>query len=150
MSLQNRFDKLEQDILEQRIKNKEWILTHDWTTDDYLYDTVPITFDVYQQGANWSSERNPKDLPEEVYHSLGLAGEVGELIENIKKTFRDNGGQLTEKRRNNIFSEAGDVLFYLSNLLNSFDIKLSDVAIANQKKMLIRLKEWNKNNAPPL
>ena len=143
MSLQTRFDQLEKDIAKQRELNKDWILQNEWPTeDDYLYDTVPITFDSFQQGASWSAERNPKDLPEDVYHSLGLAEEAGEVIGNIKKTFRDNGGQLTEKRRDNILEESGDLLFYLSNLLNSVNIKLSDVAKFNQKKMLIRLKKY--------
>lgn len=150
MSLQTRFDQLEEDISTQREKNANWILKpeNEWPhKDDYLYDTVPITFDSFQEGAAWSRCRNPANIPSDVYYAIGLGEEAGECLSIVKKTHRDKDGVLTEKNKEKMLGELGDCLFYLSNLARICGIKMSDVAIANQKKMLIRLKEWNQKNA---
>jgi len=150
MSLQTRFDQLEDDISLKRESHKDWILqpTNEWPTDDdYLYDTVPITFDTFQEGTRWSSKRNPENVAKDLYFALGLAGETGECVDEIKKLYRNDNGLLGEKRKEKILEEAGDVLFYLAGLLDSVGIKLSSVAVANQKKMLVRLKEWNEKSS---
>lgn len=61
------------------------------------------------------------------YIICGLAGEVGECFEVIKKIIRDNDGKITDTSR--IKSEVGDVLWYWSQLLfeSGTDVGESDL-----------------------
>lgn len=70
-----------------------------------------------------------------IYPSLGLAGEVGEICEKIKKHIRD--GKKLDKE--DLTKELGDVLWYLSALSGDLEIDLEDVAIANYKKLKSRM-----------
>ncbi len=137
MSLQNRFANLEKEILKTREEYKKLYLDN-----DYVYDNeyVPITFDTFQAGTAWTAQYPTEFMPDSVYLALGLAGESGELCENCKKLYRDDNGNLTDERRDKILKEAGDVIFYLSALMLSVGIKMSDVAKYNQNKLLQRLK----------
>ena len=66
--------------------------------------------------------------------SLGLAGESGELIDMIKKhLYQDH-----EIDINKVSNEAGDLVWYLCNILNVFNINLSDVMDANIAKLKAR------------
>jgi len=62
-------------------------------------------------------------LLEIMYLSLGLAGEVGEVLNKVKKLFRD--GDSADKRAE-LRKELGDVFWYLVRLCDtlSFDIDL--------------------------
>ncbi len=86
------------------------------------------------------------------YAALGLAGETGELVtevidlslavsrttESVKKFLRNND---KEKYRERIVSEAGDVLFYLTKVLQDVDADLNEVMDENKRK----IDERNKN-----
>lgn len=65
------------------------------------------------------------------YPSLGLAGEVGELLNKIKKVIRDDApidkAELT--------GELGDVLWYLAALARDLDISLQVAAEQNINKL---------------
>lgn len=69
------------------------------------------------------------------YVGLKLAGEAGELSEKVGKAIRDDGGVLTETRRDDLVSEAGDVFWYLAELMTLLGIKLGDVAQRNLDKL---------------
>lgn len=73
-----------------------------------------------------------------VYYILGAAGETGELVEKIKKHFRDDYGKMTDEKRDEIIKEVGDVLWYLARLVDTFGIDFNDVAKENIKKLLDR------------
>jgi NTP pyrophosphatase (non-canonical NTP hydrolase) len=45
-----------------------------------------------------------------LYPTLGLCGESGEVTEKVKKMVRDDGGVLSEERRQALSQEMGDVL----------------------------------------
>lgn len=158
MSLQGRFLQLEQDIRAYRQEEKDHFLnTPEYTKKDYegALEGVPITFDTYQEGTSFTSQP-PPEMPKDVYCALGLAGEcgelaevvlavalssqVGKLIEHTKKRWRNDKGVLTDERKEKIIAEAGDVLWYYSSLLLSYDIKMSDVAKYNQLKLVSRKK----------
>lgn len=74
-----------------------------------------------------------------VYPALGLAGESGEVLEKIKKIFRNDDGVITDECRLSIKKELGDVLWYLAMLAHEFDFSFEDVAQLNLKKLASRL-----------
>ena len=73
-----------------------------------------------------------------LYPTLGLCGEAGEVAEKIKKMVRDEGGVLSEDRRQALSKEMGDVLWYLAQLATEADLDLDAIAEANLAKLLSR------------
>ena len=73
-----------------------------------------------------------------VYPALGLAGEAGEVVEKVKKIFRNYNGVITDEYRDLIKKELGDVLWYIAVLAQEFDFKLEDVAQLNLEKLTSR------------
>jgi len=73
-----------------------------------------------------------------IYPTIGLNGEAGEVAENVKKMIRDDGGILTEERRQSIIKELGDVLWYLANLASDIGVTLDEVACQNLEKLNLR------------
>jgi NTP pyrophosphatase (non-canonical NTP hydrolase) len=79
-----------------------------------------------------------KDLPPLLYPALGLAGETGEVIEIIKKITRDDGGDISEDRRQKLILELGDVLWYVTRIASVIDVSLRDVIEGNVAKLTER------------
>jgi NTP pyrophosphatase (non-canonical NTP hydrolase) len=73
-----------------------------------------------------------------VYPALGLCGEAGETAEKVKKAIRDDGGTLTEERREAIAAELGDVLWYVAQLATEAELDLEEIAAANLGKLASR------------
>lgn len=73
-----------------------------------------------------------------VYPALGLCGEAGETAEKVKKAIRDDGGTLTEERREAIAAELGDVLWYVAQLATEAGLELETIAEANIEKLSSR------------
>lgn len=73
-----------------------------------------------------------------VYPALGLAGESGEVVEKIKKIFRDQQGTVGDEQRQAVAKELGDVLWYLAQLATELDLELNQVAQDNLDKLLSR------------
>lgn len=69
------------------------------------------------------------------YPCLGLAGEVGEICEKVKKHIRD--GRVLDKE--DLTKELGDVLWYLSALAGDLGIDLENVAKTNYEKLKSRM-----------
>jgi NTP pyrophosphatase (non-canonical NTP hydrolase) len=65
------------------------------------------------------------------YPCLGLAGEVGEVTEHIKKYYRD-GKKLDLEE---LALELGDVLHYVTMTASRLGIKLDSIAENNVKKI---------------
>ena len=76
--------------------------------------------------------------PSWLYYVLGIAGETGELVEKVKKHFRDDYGEMTEEKKQEIIKEMGDCFWYHARLADVFDIELNDVAEENIRKLLDR------------
>jgi len=72
------------------------------------------------------------------YPALGLCGEAGETAEKVKKAMRDDGGTLTEERREAIAAELGDVLWYAAQLATEAGLDLEAIAEANLEKLASR------------
>lgn len=68
------------------------------------------------------------------YPCLGLAGEVGEVTEHIKKYYRDDKRLDLEA----LTLELGDVLHYVTMAASRCGLDLDDIANANVKKITRR------------
>ena len=68
---------------------------------------------------------------------LGLMGEVGEVVEHVKKDRRpgDRRKPLTKEK---LIDEGGDVLWYLTRLFSEHDVTLSEVMEHNIEKLTAR------------
>jgi NTP pyrophosphatase (non-canonical NTP hydrolase) len=93
-----------------------------------------MDFSEYQTSAKRTAIY-PGRLDGRVYYpALGLAGEVGELLNKIKKQARD--GKVLDK--NEIAGELGDVLWYVSQIAEELGLRLEDVAAHNIEKLRSR------------
>jgi len=81
------------------------------------------------------------------YPLMGLAGEVGEVAEKIKKLWRDKnqskGAEFSAEDKEAIALELGDVLWYVSALAREIGLPLEKVASLNLAKLGSR-KQRNK------
>ena len=78
-----------------------------------------------------------------LHMAVGVSGEAGELLDAIKKHC------VYQKPINmeNVMEEAGDILFYLTGLLNDLDISLEDCINANMDKLSKRYPNGSYSNA---
>jgi NTP pyrophosphatase (non-canonical NTP hydrolase) len=73
-----------------------------------------------------------------MYTALGLAGEVGEVANVVKKILRDDNGIVTEEKQEKLKSELGDVCWYLARLTDELGLELEDILDANVFKLMDR------------
>jgi NTP pyrophosphatase (non-canonical NTP hydrolase) len=73
-----------------------------------------------------------------VYPVLGLAEEAGEVVGKIKKVLRDDGGIISEEKKQEIKKELGDVLWYIAAECNELGLDLAEVMDDNILKMFGR------------
>lgn len=105
------------------------------------YDRLPIDFvpitDVDEYGRFveeiWLGD-GPLDDRQLTVMSLGLGGETGEVLELIKKSFRDN-----TLDRDLLRKELGDVAYYLFRIGLAYGFKPSEILGANRHKLVGRL-----------
>jgi NTP pyrophosphatase (non-canonical NTP hydrolase) len=89
--------------------------------NDYQLEALRTAPDQGQQGMR-------------IVAALGLAGEVGEFVEMVKKeAFHGKPLDIDKAGK-----EIGDVLWYLSLAAESVGLKLADIAAANIKKLQAR------------
>ena len=96
-----------------------------------------MNFKTYQKKARVTAQY-PNLGSNNIYPTLGLVGEAGEVAEKVKKVIRDKNGIFDEESKKSIKKELGDVLWYLSNLCNEFGFSLDDVALQNIEKLRLR------------
>ncbi|HLB20954.1 MAG TPA: nucleoside triphosphate pyrophosphohydrolase family protein [Solirubrobacteraceae bacterium] len=85
--------------------------------------------------------RRTAEYPREAwlaYPALGLAGEAGEVAEHAKKAIRDDAGEVSPQRREQMAKELGDVLWYVAQLASELELDLDEVAQTNLDKLLSR------------
>jgi NTP pyrophosphatase (non-canonical NTP hydrolase) len=80
----------------------------------------------------------PESVSRTTYCALGLAGEAGEVANEAKKLWRDDGGQTTPERAAKIAIELGDVLWYLARLADELGYSLEAIARQNLDKLTAR------------
>ncbi|MDD3292492.1 MAG: nucleoside triphosphate pyrophosphohydrolase family protein [Candidatus Pacebacteria bacterium] len=96
-----------------------------------------MTFKEYQEEAR-KTAIYPNLGSNFIYPTLGLAGEAGEVAEKIKKVIRDNNGEVSEEKRQELIKELGDVLWYIANLSAELNLSMEDVALKNLEKLKSR------------
>jgi len=93
----------------------------------------------YQEKARETAIYKRKEGEITFYPYLGLGGEVGEVLEEVKKAERDEGGSITKERKERIVKELGDVLWYVTAIATDLEISLEDIASINIEKLQKRL-----------
>jgi len=76
-----------------------------------------------------------KNLAGVVYLTLGLAGESGEVADEIKKIIRNDNGIITPERKKKLCLEMGDVMWYWLRLTKELELDIEDIMAENLKKL---------------
>lgn len=100
-----------------------------------------MTFDNYQKQAISTDTYGGKgDILSLAFINkiLGLTGEAGEVAEKIKKLHRNQAGDMSDKDRQELLKELGDVLWYVSAIAHYLDEPLGKIAESNLAKLLDR------------
>lgn len=95
-----------------------------------------MTLNDYQNRARAFDKYQSDDIP--VCYALGLGGETGEVLEKIKKIYRDKDGYYDLDAKLAIAYELGDVLWYLSRLASNIDWDFDKIAELNLHKLQSR------------
>lgn len=82
-----------------------------------------MTFNEYQSAARKFADYKKRIL----YPACGICGEAGEIAEKIKKAHRDFDDKYDDELKRHIMLECGDVMWYVSALLDDLDIELEDI-----------------------
>ena len=84
-------------------------------------------------GSVIAEELTPDDC-HRLHMAIGISGEAGELLDSIKKT------TIYRKPLDiaNIVEECGDLLFYISGMLDSIGVDIESAMSANVSKLSIR------------
>lgn len=96
--------------------------------------------DAYQEFASKAIRPESEGKNLIVGFALGLGGEAGEVLDDIKK--REYHGR--DIPIEHTVEELGDLLWYASNIANQLGYKLSDIMDMNQNKLTNRYKELYK------
>ncbi|MCR4314458.1 MAG: nucleoside triphosphate pyrophosphohydrolase family protein [Candidatus Uhrbacteria bacterium] len=96
-----------------------------------------MNFSEYQEKAS-TTALYPSVGNNLYYPALGLGGEVGEVLNKIKKVMRDHGGTVSNEYREMLRGELGDVLWYVAALARELNLDLNDIAQANLEKLFSR------------
>jgi NTP pyrophosphatase (non-canonical NTP hydrolase) len=111
------------------------MLPHEGITADNFQDWV-------ESGWTRKMDTPSDDIRELAIMVFGLAGEVGEVIEPIKKELRGDG----PLDRGKLTLELGDVLHYLARIAARYNITMSQIMTANIEKIEARRgqRKWEK------
>lgn len=98
-----------------------------------------MDFNEYQKKSRKTAQY-PNKGDNFIYPTLGLAGESGEVAEKIKKIIRDDGGVISNDKKQEILKELGDVLWYVAQIATELKLSLNKVADFNIEKLYSRKK----------
>ena len=96
-----------------------------------------MNLNEYQQGALKTLQPHQDRLALLSYLTLGLNGEAGEVAELIKKQLRSGNHNLvlTQKTKEDLAKELGDVMWYVAVLADAYDLTLEQIAEMNLNKL---------------
>lgn len=80
-----------------------------------------------------------------LYYCVGMGGESGEVLNEVKKLYRDHNNILTMKIKNNIIKELGDVLWYITSIAKYIDSSLEEIIKENMKKLSRKISNKEKD-----
>jgi NTP pyrophosphatase (non-canonical NTP hydrolase) len=93
-----------------------------------------MEFNSYQEKAKETIQKNAsEDSLTAIVPFLGIIGEIGSLVTELKKKFRDGDSYVAYKNR--LAEELGDVLWYISTIATQNDLILENVARKNLEKI---------------
>jgi NTP pyrophosphatase (non-canonical NTP hydrolase) len=95
-----------------------------------------MDIDHYQQQANETANHALGDI-RRLVACLGLAGEVGEFVDEYKKVI-GHGHPINEEK---LMKELGDVIWYIAEIATTFGWALSSVLERNIQKLQTRYPE---------
>ena len=96
-----------------------------------------MDFEEYQKEAR-KTEVYPKGLNDWIYTSMALGGEVGEILNKLKKVIRDENSEISEEKREDLSYEIGDVLWYIAAFCTALNLNFDDIARKNLDKLKSR------------
>ncbi len=106
-----------------------------------------MTLDEYQKEATQTIQSYGfEDTEHFVLGYLGLAGEAGTVLTNLKKYIRDGEGFDSFKDR--LKEELGDVLWYVASIASHHNLSLNEIAIENLHKTHDRFTDEDLMNIP--
>ncbi|SFW11763.1 nucleoside triphosphate pyrophosphohydrolase family protein [Chitinophaga sancti] len=93
-----------------------------------------MDFNSYQEKAKETIQRNASDDKlTSIVPFLGIIGEIGSLVTELKKKFRDGDAYVAFKTK--LEEELGDVLWYISTIATQNNLILEDIASKNLTKI---------------
>jgi NTP pyrophosphatase (non-canonical NTP hydrolase) len=90
-----------------------------------------MEFSHYQEKAKETIQKNANDNT--IVSFLGIIGEIGSLVTELKKKIRDEESYVAYKSK--LCEELGDVLWYTSTIATQSDLHLEEVAKKNLEKI---------------
>ncbi len=87
-----------------------------------------MTLNDFQVSAHETSHNTMIGGDMLLYPVLGLAGESGELLNKVKKIYRDSGGVYTHADRDAVISEAMDCAWYIAEICTQLGMDMEDAA----------------------
>jgi NTP pyrophosphatase (non-canonical NTP hydrolase) len=100
-----------------------------------------ISFDEYQEATSKTAIYRgvgTGNFDAVNYCLVGMAGEIGEIMNKWGKIIRDQGGIPTDEQRKDLAKEAGDVLWFSARALDELGTPFGDVAESNLAKLKSR------------
>lgn len=106
-----------------------------------------INVDDYQKKAHETADYPSAYIPTEflagvsldwVYPVAGLSEEAGEVAGKFAKAVRDENGKISEKRKEEIVKELGDVCWFVAEICTVLHVDLSTVLQNNLEKLSSR------------
>ena len=104
-----------------------------------------MDFNEYQRRAI-STDLEGKKAGDDIFYLgfmtkvLGLAGEAGEVTEDVKKISRDKGGKITDADREELTRELGDVMWYIAVVADYLGVTMEEIVEKNIEKLASRNK----------
>lgn len=95
-----------------------------------------MELNTYQREAHRTEKKADTAGADIMVPILGLAGEVGELLNEYKKKLRD--GEAHERFNERVAEELGDILWYTAETATKFGLELEDIAKKNLAKTRAR------------
>lgn len=92
-----------------------------------------MNFREYQDEAARTANIDGVDGVRVLVSALGLVGEAGEVAEIIKKHI--GHGHKASVTQEKLANELGDVLWYIADLANVYDLDLGEIATQNVEKL---------------